>query len=143
VPSMQADLDHAATTPPRPEVLEVLHRWVGSANASARHLPGQASRRAVEEAREQAAAALGCGPHDIVFTSGGTEADNLAIKGIAWAEQRARGGPVHVITTAIEHAAVLEPARWLAERGDIELDVVAPRVDGTVDVDEDVLPRCW
>jgi cysteine desulfurase len=136
VPSMQADLDHAATTPPRPEVLEVLHRWVGSANASARHLPGQASRRAVEEAREQAAAALGCGPHDVVFTSGGTEADNLAIKGIAWAAQRARGGPVHVITTAIEHAAVLEPARWLAERGDVELDVVAPRSDGTIDVDE-------
>ena len=136
MPSMQADLDHAATTPPRPEVLEVLHRWVGSANASARHLPGQASRRVVEEAREQAAAALGCGPHDIVFTSGGTEADNLAIKGIAWAAQRTRGGPVHVITSAIEHAAVLEPARWLVERGDIELDVVAPRRDGTVDVDE-------
>jgi cysteine desulfurase len=136
VPSMQADLDHAATTPPRPEVLEVLHRWIGSANASARHLPGQASRRAVEQAREQAAAALGCGPHDIVFTSGGTEADNLAIKGIAWAARRARGGPVHLITTAVEHAAVLEPARWLAERGDVELDVVAPRPDGTVDVDE-------
>jgi cysteine desulfurase len=133
---MQADLDHAATTPPRPEVLEVLHRWIGSANASARHLPGQASRRAVEQAREQAAAALGCGPHDIVFTSGGTEADNLAIKGIAWAARRARGGPVHLITTAVEHAAVLEPARWLAERGDVELDVVAPRPDGTVDVDE-------
>jgi len=136
VPAMQADLDHAATTPPRPEVLEVLHRWIGSANASARHLPGQASRRAVEQAREQAAAALGCGPHDIVFTSGGTEADNLAIKGIAWAARRARGGPVHLITTAVEHAAVLEPARWLAERGDVELDVVAPRPDGTVDVDE-------
>ena len=136
MPSMQADLDHAATTPPRPEVLEVLHRWIGSANASARHLPGQASRRAVEQAREQAAAALGCGPHDIVFTSGGTEADNLAIKGIAWAARRARGGPVHLITTAVEHAAVLEPARWLAERGDVELDVVAPRPDGTVDVDE-------
>ena len=136
MPAMQADLDHAATTPPRPEVLEVLHRWIGSANASARHLPGQASRRAVEQAREQAAAALGCGPHDIVFTSGGTEADNLAIKGIAWAARRARGGPVHLITTAVEHAAVLEPARWLAERGDVELDVVAPRPDGTVDVDE-------
>ena len=136
MPSMQADLDHAATTPPRPEVLEVLHRWVGSANASARHLPGQASRRAVEEAREQAAAALGCGPHDIVFTSGGTEADNLAIKGIAWAAQRARGGPIHIITTAIEHAAVLEPARWLADRGDAELDITTPRRDGTVDVDE-------
>ncbi len=136
MPSMQADLDHAATTPPRPEVLEVLDRWIGSANASARHLRGQASRRAVEHAREQAAAALGCGPHDVIFTSGGTEADNLAIKGIAWAAQRTRGGRVHLITTAVEHAAVLEPARWLADRGDVDLDVVAPRPDGTVDVDD-------
>jgi cysteine desulfurase len=133
---MQADLDHAATTPPRPEVLEVLERWVGSANASARHLPGQAARRAVEHAREQAAAALGCGPHDVIFTSGGTEADNLAVKGIAWAA-RARGDarPVHVITSAVEHAAVLEPARWLAARGDIELDVVAPARDGRIALD--------
>jgi len=133
---MQADLDHAATTPPRPEVLEVLDRWVGSANASARHLPGQEARRAVEQAREQAAAALGCGPHDVVFTSGGTEADNLAIKGIAWAARAAQGGQVHVVTTAIEHAAVLEPARWLAARGDIELDIVGAGPDGRVDVDE-------
>jgi cysteine desulfurase len=136
VPSVQADLDHAATTPPRPEVLEVLERWVGAANASARHLPGQAARRAVEHAREQAAAALGCSPHDVVFTSGGTEADNLAIKGIAWAA----GRPVHVVTTAVEHSAVLEPARWLAARGDVELDVVPPGADGRVAVDE-VLAR--
>jgi len=141
VPAMQADLDHAATTPPRPEVLELLQRWVGAANASARHLPGQAARQAVEHAREQAAAALGCGPHDVVFTSGGTEADNLALKGIVWAERARRGGaPVHLVTTAVEHSAVLEPARWLAARGDVELDVVAPRPDGTVAV-ADVLAR--
>lgn len=139
MPSMQADLDHAATTPPRPEVLEVLQRWVGAANASARHLPGQAARHAVEHAREQAAAALGCGPHDVVFTSGGTEADNLALKGIVWAERARRGGaPVHLVTTAVEHSAVLEPARWLAARGDVELDLVLPRPDGVVAV-EDVL----
>ncbi len=136
MPLMQADLDHAATTPPRPEVLEVLQRWIGSANASAQHLRGQASRRIVEQAREQAAAALGCGPHDVVFTSGGTEADNLAIKGIVWAARAARGMPVHLITSTVEHAAVLEPARWLAARGDVELDVIAPRSDGSVDVDE-------
>ena len=139
VPAMQADLDHAATTPPRPEVLEVLERWVGSANASARHLDGQAARRAVEQAREQAAAALGCSPHDVVFTSGGTEADNLALKGVAWAARAgASTGPVHLVTTAIEHAAVLEPARWLEARGDVELDVVAPQRDGRIAV-EDVL----
>ena len=138
---MQADLDHAATTPPRPEVLEVLQRWIVSGNASARHLAGQAARRAVEEAREQAAAALGCGPHDVVFTSGGTEADNLAIKGIVWAARaRESDGPAHMVTTAVEHAAVLEPARWLAARGDVELDVVQPGRDGRVAVD-DVLER--
>ncbi len=137
MPSVQADLDHAATTPPRPEVLEVLQRWLGSANASARHLAGQDARRAVEHAREQAAAALGCTPHDIVFTSGGTEADNLAVKGIAWAAQaRGDGRPVHVVTSAIEHAAVLEPARWLAARGDIELDIISPERDGRIDPDE-------
>ena len=141
MPSMQADLDHAATTPPRPEVLEVLQRWIVSGNASARHLAGQAARRAVEEAREQAAAALGCGPHDVVFTSGGTEADNLAIKGIVWAARaRESDGPAHMVTTAVEHAAVLEPARWLAARGDVELDVVHPGRDGRVAVD-DVLER--
>jgi len=142
---MHADLDHAATTPPRPEALEVLERWMGAANASARHLDGQAARRAVEEAREQAAAALGCTPHEVIFTSGGTEADNLAIKGIAWAARAARSeqgspAPVHVITTAVEHAAVLEPARWLTARGEIVLDVVAPQADGRVAVD-DVLER--
>jgi len=141
VPSMQADLDHAATTPPRPEVLEVLERWLPAGNASARHIPGQAARRAVEHAREQVASALGCGPHDVVFTSGGTEADNLAVKGVAWAARRGDGGPpAHVVTTAVEHAAVLEPARWLAARGEIELDVVDPEQDGCVAV-SDVLDR--
>ena len=141
MPSVQADLDHAATTPPRPEVLEVLERWIGSGNASARHLPGQAARSAVERAREQAAATLGCSPHDVVFTSGGTEADNLVVKGAVWAaRERPSTAPAHVVTTAVEHAAVLEPARWLAERGEVELDVVAPMADGRVAV-EDVLAR--
>ncbi len=142
---MRADLDHAATTPPRPEVLEVLARWLPAANASARHLPGQDARAAVEEARERAAAALGCTPADVVFTSGGTEADNLALKGVVWAARTARraagdDAPVHVVTTAVEHAAVREALRWLADRGEVELDVVAPRPDGRVDA-ADVLDR--
>jgi cysteine desulfurase len=71
-----------------------------------------------------------------VFTSGGTEADNLAVKGVVWAARaRGDGGPVHVVTTTVEHPAVLEPARWLEARGDIELDVVNPQPDGTVAVD--------
>ena len=78
-------LDHAATTPPRPEARQAMSAWMDAANASATHLPGQQARAAVEQAREQVAAALRCSPHDVVFTSGGTEADNLAVKGIAWA----------------------------------------------------------
>lgn len=141
MPRMDAYLDHAATTPPRPEVLDVLGDWMGSANASARHLAGQEARRAVEHAREQVAAALGCAPHDVVFTSGGSEADNLAVKGIVWAALAdGRPRPAHVVTTAVEHAAVLEPARWLAARGEVELDVVPPGPDGVVAVD-DVLAR--
>ncbi len=137
MPSVQADLDHAATTPPRPEVLEVLQRWIGAGNASARHLSGQAARRAVEHAREQAALALGCRPHDVLFTSGGTEADNLVVKGVAWAARdHASAPPAHVVTTAIEHPAVLEPARWLAARGDVELSVVAPTADGRILVED-------
>ncbi len=142
---MRADLDHAATTPPRPEVLEVLARWLPAANASARHLPGQHARAAVEEARERTAAALGCLPSEVVFTSGGTEADNLAVKGIVWAVRAARreagdDRPVHVVTSAVEHPAVREPLRWLADRGEVELDVVPPRPDGRVDAG-DVLAR--
>ena len=142
---MRADLDHAATTPPRPEVLEVLARWLPAANASARHLAGQDARAAVEESRERVAAALGCTPADVVFTSGGTEADNLALKGVVWAvraTRRAAGDdrPVHVVTSAVEHAAVTEALRWLVGRGEVELDVVPPRPDGRVAV-ADVLDR--
>ena len=142
---MRADLDHAATTPPRPEVLEVLARWLPAANASARHLPGQDARAAVEGARERVAAALGCTPADVVFTSGGTEADNLALKGVVWAARAARrasgdDAPVHVVTSAVEHAAVREALRWLADRGEVELDVVGPHPDGRIDPD-DVLAR--
>lgn len=128
-------LDHAATTSPRPEARAALDAWLEAANASSTHLAGQAARGAVEEARESVAAALGCSPHEVVFTSGGTEADNLAIKGVVWAaRERVRGVP-HLVTTAVEHPAVLDPARWLAERGDVTLTVVPPRSDGRVEVE--------
>lgn len=127
-------LDHAATTPPRPEARAALSTWLDAANASSTHTVGQRARRAVEEAREEVAAALRCSPHEVVFTSGGTEADNLAIKGIVWAARERRAGVPHVVTTAVEHPAVLDPARWLADRGDATLSVVAPTNDGRVDV---------
>ena len=129
------DLDHAASTPPRPEARDALHRWLDAANASAGHVPGQAARAAVEEARERCAAALGASPHEVVFTSGGTEADNLAVKGVVWAARDRDRRVPHVVTTAVEHPAVLAPLRWLAARGDCRLDVVPPDRDGTVPPD--------
>ena len=133
---MTTYLDHAATTPPRPAARAALTSWLDAANASSTHLAGQAARVAVEEARESVATALGCSPHEIVFTSGGTEADNLAIKGIIWAARDRSSALPHLVTTAVEHPAVLDPARWLAERGDATLTVVAPGTDGRVDVEE-------
>ncbi len=126
-------LDHAATTPPRPEARAALSAWLDAANASSPHAAGQRARTAVEHAREQVAAALSCSPHEVVFTSGGTEADNLAVKGIVWAARERSETLPHVVTTAVEHPAVLEPARWLAARGDATLTVVAPGADGRVD----------
>jgi cysteine desulfurase len=132
---VRTDLDHAATTPPRPAAREALSRHLEAANASSTHGPGQDARTVVEEARELVAARLGASPHDVVFTSGGTEADNLAVCGVTWAAQRRRGAVPHLVTTAVEHPAVLEPARWLAGRGEARLTVVAPEPDGTVAVD--------
>jgi cysteine desulfurase len=128
-------LDHAASTPPRPEARAALSAWLEAANGSATHLAGQRARAAVEEARERVAAGLGCSPHEVVFTSGGTEADNLACKGIVWAARDAGTHRPHVVTTAVEHPAVLDTLGWLADRGDADLAVVAPDPDGTVPVD--------
>jgi cysteine desulfurase len=130
------DLDHAATTPPRPAARAAFDAWVAAANASATHAGGQHARAAVEEARERIAGVLRCSPHEVVFTAGGTEADNLAVKGVVWAARDRRPDRTpHVVVTAVEHAAVLEPARWLADRGDARLTVVPPDPDGTVPVE--------
>lgn len=128
-------LDHAASTPPRPEAQAALTRRLDAANASAPHAAGQQARTVVEESRERVARALRCSPHEVVFTSGGTEADNLALKGVVWAASRRLGRTPHLVTTAVEHPAVLATARWLAERGDCHLDVIPPRPDGSTEVD--------
>lgn len=135
VPAMTTYLDHAASTPPRPAARAALDAAWSSANASATHLAGQQAREAVERAREQAAAALRCSPHDVVFTSGGTEADNLAVKGVAWAWRQRTGRVPHLVTTAVEHPAVLAPMRWLAARGEASVTIVDAGVDGRVAVD--------
>jgi len=109
-------LDHAATTPAHPEVVQAMLPFFGESfgNPSSIHFFGQESRAAVDEARAMVAALIGAQSEEIIFTSGGTEADNLALKGIALAN-RQRGN--HIITTAIEHHAVLRSCRSLEEAG--------------------------
>jgi cysteine desulfurase len=109
-------LDHNATTPLREEVLEAMLPYLRQAfgNASSLHSFGRAARRAIETAREQVAAALGANPREIVFTGCGTESDNQALKGIAFAS-RNRGD--HIITSQIEHKAILETCQYLEKQG--------------------------
>lgn len=109
-------MDHAATTPVRKEVLKEMTTYFTEkyGNASSLHIFGQEAAGAVKKARETIAKAIGASPEEIVFTSGGTEADNLAIKGFALAN-RERGN--HIVTSSIEHVAVINACKWLEERG--------------------------
>ncbi|MGA5442580.1 cysteine desulfurase family protein [Streptomyces griseoincarnatus] len=110
-----AYLDHAATTPMLPEAVEVLTAHLGvTGNASSLHAAGRRARRTVEEARETLAEALGARPSEIVFTSGGTEADNLAVKGLYWARRDADPARTRVLASPVEHHAVLDAVDWLA-----------------------------
>jgi cysteine desulfurase len=128
-------LDHHATTPADPAVVAAMLPYFGQkfGNASSRqHAAGQEAERAVEEARAQLAALIGAAPSDIVFTSGATEADNLAVRGLAWAfAERGR----HLVTTAFEHPAVLEPCRTLEANG-FTVTRVAVGGDGLVDPED-------
>jgi cysteine desulfurase len=109
-------LDHAATTPMRPEVLGAVTQALALVgNASSLHTSGRRARRVVEEAREQVAAALGAGPAEVVFTAGGTEADNLAVKGLYWARTAADPRRRRILAGAVEHHAVLDAVQWLVE----------------------------
>jgi cysteine desulfurase len=109
-------LDHAATTRPAPEVVEAMLPFLTDhyGNASSLYSLGRESRQAIERARELAAAFFGCRPQEILFTGGGSEADNLALRGVLWA-LRERGD--HLITTQVEHHAVLHTARALERQG--------------------------
>src|SRR5712691_10908681 len=118
-------LDFNATTPVEPEVLDAMLPYFSGefANAASIHTPGQKARAAVETAREKVAALIGARPQEIVFTSGGTESDNHAIFGIVAASSGAKeneaasGHEKHVITSAIEHEAVLNACQALEKRG--------------------------
>jgi cysteine desulfurase len=108
-------LDNSATTPVVPEVLEAMMPYFAGeyGNASSLHAFGQAARQAVEKSREEIADTIGSSPSEIVFTSGATEANNLAIKGLLFAYPEKR----HIITSAIEHHAVLHTCQWLEAQG--------------------------
>jgi cysteine desulfurase len=121
-PGVVAYLDHAATTPMVPEALESMTAELTRlGNPSSLHNAGRRARRVVEESREQVAAALGARPSEVIFTSGGTEADNHAVKGMFWARQMADPRRRRVLAGAAEHHAVLDSVRWLASRQGAEV----------------------
>jgi cysteine desulfurase len=127
-------LDHAATTPARPEVVEAMSPYFADAfgNPSSIHSYGQAAKASIDDARVRVAELIGALSEEIVFTSGGTEADNLALKGVAYANQH-RGN--HIVTTSVEHHAVLEVCRFL-EKGGFSVTYLPVDRYGLVDPDD-------
>jgi cysteine desulfurase len=135
---MPSYLDHAATTPMLPAAVDLMAELLGQVgNASSLHASGRRARRIVEESRETVAAALGARPSEVLFTSGGTESDNLSVKGLFWARRAADAARTKVLVSAVEHHAVLDAAVWLAEHDGAELEVVP--VDGRGRVEPDAL----
>lgn len=127
---MTVYLDHAATTPMLPEAVAALTAQLTfTGNPSSLHASGREARRIVEESRERIAAVLDCRPGEVVFTSGGTESDNLALKGLFWSRRRPR-----IIASAIEHHAVLDPLHWLAEEAGASISLVPVDGLGRLDV---------
>ncbi|WP_211357214.1 cysteine desulfurase family protein [Nocardioides rubriscoriae] len=130
-------LDHAATTPMVDAAVEAMTthlRDVG--NPSSLHASGRHARRVVEESRETVAQALDCRPSEVVFTSGGTEADNLALKGIHWARSAELGPGARIISSAVEHHAVLDPLDWMQQAGEAEVCLLGVDAVGRIDLDE-------
>ena len=128
-------LDYNATTPIAPEVLDAMLPFLREqfGNPSSSHAYGSAAHEAVDRARAQVADLLGCQPDEIVFTGAGSEANNLAIKGVAFAR---RGAGAHLITSAVEHPAVLTTCRYLVARFGYRLTVLPVDVHGLVDPDD-------
>ncbi|MBB2942100.1 cysteine desulfurase [Actinoplanes lutulentus] len=129
-----AYLDHAATTPMLPVALDAYvaaAREVG--NPSSLHAAGRGARRLVEESRERIAAALGARPSEVIFTGGGTESDNLAVKGIFWARRAADPARTLVVASAVEHHAVLDAVDWLGAQEGAEVVTLPVDGDGWVD----------
>ncbi|WP_435769823.1 cysteine desulfurase family protein [Nocardioides sp. SYSU DS0651] len=134
-PTPTVYLDHAATTPMTDVAVEALTarlREVG--NASSLHASGRRVRRIVEESRETVAQALNCRPGEVVFTSGGTEADNLATKGLYWSRRASDPQRRRILSSAVEHHAVLDPLEWLEEHEDADVELLPVDTTGRLDV---------
>ncbi len=129
-------LDYNATTPVKPEVLEEMTPYFSEefGNPSSLHMHGQRARIAIDTAREKVAASLGCAGHEIIFTSGGTESDNLAIYGYMGKLAESGNRKLHLITSAIEHNAVLKVCQHLEGRG-VEVTYLPVSGEGIVDTD--------
>ena len=126
-------LDHAATTPMLPEAVAVMAEALArTGNASSLHSAGRRSRRLVEESRERIAAAVAARPSEVVLTTGGTESDNLAVKGLYWTRRAADARRARVLVSAIEHHAVLESAEWLAEHEGAQVELLPVDAAGRV-----------
>jgi cysteine desulfurase len=129
-------LDHAATTPMYDEARAVMTEQLARVgNPSSLHASGRAARRVVEESRETIARAIGCRPGEVVFTSGGTESDNLALKGIYWARRDEDPRRTRILSTSIEHHAVLDPLQWLGDESGAEVELLPVTSCGRLSVD--------
>src|SRR4051812_29410071 len=126
-------LDHAATTPMLPEVLAAMTEQLGRVgNASSLHASGRAARRSAEQSRERLAEALGARPSEVLFTGGGTESDNLAVKGLFWARRAADQRRRRIVVSPAEHHAVLDSVEWLAKHDGAEVTWLAVESTGRV-----------
>lgn len=130
-------LDHAATTPMLPEAIATMAEQLArTGNASSLHASGRIARRTVEESRELIADRFGARPSEVVFVSGGTEANNLAVKGLFWSRREADPVRNRVIFSAIEHHALLDPATWLAKHEGADVSVTPVDKYGRIIIDE-------
>ena len=126
-------LDHAATTPMHPAAIEAMTAVLATVgNASSLHTAGRTARRRMEEARETLAGLLGARPSEVIFTAGGTESDNLAIKGIFWARRDADPRRRRIISSPVEHHAVLDAVEWLVEHEGAEVTWLPVDSEGAV-----------
>lgn len=132
---MSVYLDHAASTPMLPEAIAAHVGALGTVgNPSSIHSQGQIARRMLEEARERVAASVGADPIEVVFTSGGTEAVNLAVKGLFWA-RNADGGRSRILVSAAEHHATIDAVEWLESHENAVIDWIEVDSNGRVSVD--------